>query len=78
LLGDADQAIERPARSGSTTISIRRRPPWWKPSRSNLKPKINSFARLREYQPWITNPVYWALREKTVNVGLRRTGFSEK
>ena len=43
-----------------------------------LKPEINSFARLREYQPWITNPPYWALREKTVNVGLRRAGFSEE
>jgi len=43
-----------------------------------LKPEINSFARLREYQPWITNPPYWALREKTVNVGLRRAGFPEE
>jgi tetratricopeptide (TPR) repeat protein len=44
----------------------------------SLKPEINSFARLREYQPWITNPPYWALREKTINVGLRRAGFSEE
>jgi adenylate cyclase len=43
-----------------------------------LKPEINSFARLREYQPWITNPPYWALREKTVNIGLRRAGFLEE
>jgi hypothetical protein len=28
--------------------------------------------------PWITNPPYWALREKTVNVGLRRAGFPDE
>ena len=43
-----------------------------------LKPEINSLARLREYQPWITNPPYWALREKTVNIGLRHAGFPEE
>ncbi|HEV8030231.1 MAG TPA: adenylate/guanylate cyclase domain-containing protein [Stellaceae bacterium] len=43
-----------------------------------LKPEINSLARLREYQPWMINPPYWALREKTVNVGLRRAGFPEE
>jgi adenylate cyclase len=43
-----------------------------------LKPEINSLARLREYQPWINNPPYWALREKTVNIGLRRAGFPEE
>jgi adenylate cyclase len=43
-----------------------------------LKPEINSLARLREYQPWITNPPYWALRERTVNIGLRRAGFPEE
>jgi hypothetical protein len=29
-------------------------------------------------QPWITNPEYRALREKTLNVGLRRAGFPEE
>jgi TolB-like protein/Tfp pilus assembly protein PilF len=43
-----------------------------------LKPEINSLARLREYQPWITNPPFWALREKTVNIGLRLAGFPEE
>ena len=43
-----------------------------------LKPEINSLARLREYQPWVANPPYWLLREKTVNVGLRRAGFPDE
>jgi adenylate cyclase len=43
-----------------------------------LKPEINSLARLREYQPWMTNPPYRALREKTVNLGLRRAGFPDE
>ena len=42
-----------------------------------LKPEINSLARLREYA-WMNNPAHWALREKTVNIGLRRAGFPEK
>ena len=41
------------------------------------KPEINSLARLREYA-WMNNPSYWALREKTVNVGLRRVGFPDE
>jgi len=32
----------------------------------------------RAATPWITYPPYWALREKTVNVGLRRAGFPEE
>ncbi len=43
-----------------------------------LKPEVGSMARWRAYQPWITNPQQWALREKTVNVGLRRAGFPDK
>ena len=42
-----------------------------------LKPEINSLARLREYA-WTNNPPHWALREKTVNIGLRRAGFPEQ
>ena len=42
-----------------------------------LKPEINSLARLREYA-WMNNPPHWALREKTVNIGLRRAGFPEE
>ena len=46
-----------------------------------LKPEINSFAAQRANAPnaaVITNPLHWALREKTLNVGLRRIGFPEE
>jgi tetratricopeptide (TPR) repeat protein len=43
-----------------------------------LKPGVNSLAALRADLPWITNPPLWALREKTVNVGLRRAGFPDE
>jgi adenylate cyclase len=43
-----------------------------------LKPEVNSLARWRGYQPWIAIPQYWALREKTLNLGLRRAGFPEE
>jgi TolB-like protein/Tfp pilus assembly protein PilF len=43
-----------------------------------LNPEVNSLATWRASAPWITNPPYWALREKTVNVGLRRAGFPEE
>ena len=43
-----------------------------------LKPDVNSLARLRAYRPWITNPPFWAFLERTINVGLRRIGFSEE
>jgi len=43
-----------------------------------LKPEINSVARWREYQPWITIPQYRALREQTLYGGLRRTGFPDE
>jgi tetratricopeptide (TPR) repeat protein len=42
-----------------------------------LKPEINSLARLREYA-WMNNPLYWALRKKTVELGLRRAGFPDE
>ena len=43
-----------------------------------LKPEVNSLAALRAHFPWITNPPLWALRETTVNVGLRRAGFLDE
>jgi adenylate cyclase len=43
-----------------------------------LEPKVNSLAALRAYYPWITSPPLWALREKTVNAGLRRAGFPDE
>jgi adenylate cyclase len=43
-----------------------------------LKPEVNSLARFGAQYPWITNPPYWALLEKTVNLGLRRAGFPDE
>ena len=43
-----------------------------------LKPEVNSLARWRADQPYIATPPYWALRETTLNVGLRRAGFPEE
>jgi adenylate cyclase len=43
-----------------------------------LNPEINSFAALRANSRWITNPPHWALREKTLNIGLRRIGYPEE
>ena len=43
-----------------------------------LKPEVNTLARYRASTPWITNPGHWALRDKTLNAGLRRAGFPEE
>jgi predicted negative regulator of RcsB-dependent stress response len=43
-----------------------------------LKPAIKSLARLRAENPWLSNSQYWALQEKTLNVGLRRAGFPDQ
>jgi len=43
-----------------------------------LKPAMNSLARRRDDVPWIANPLYWALQEKTLNIGLRRAGFPDE
>jgi adenylate cyclase len=45
---------------------------------SKLKPEVNSLAAWRACAPWIANPPYWALREKTLNVGLRGVGFPDE
>jgi adenylate cyclase len=42
-----------------------------------LRSEVSSLAQLRASVP-IGSPRYWALREKTVNVGLRRAGFPEE
>ena len=42
-----------------------------------LKPDANSLAALRPSYP-VGSPQYWALREKTVDVGLRRAGFPDE
>jgi hypothetical protein len=39
-----------------------------------LRPQFNSLARLRAYTTW-GNSRYRALREKTVDLGLRRAGL---
>ena len=43
-----------------------------------IKPEINSFAAQRANAPALANPPHWALREKTLNVGLRRIGFPDE
>jgi TolB-like protein/class 3 adenylate cyclase/Tfp pilus assembly protein PilF len=43
-----------------------------------IKPEVNSLARYRTATPWITNPRHWALRDRTLNLGLRRAGFPDE
>ena len=44
-----------------------------------LKPEWNSLARLRAtFSNWNASPQYAALREKTVDVGLRRAGMPDE
>jgi TolB-like protein/class 3 adenylate cyclase/cytochrome c-type biogenesis protein CcmH/NrfG len=43
-----------------------------------LKPEINSLARMRAYNAWITNPENWTLQEQTLNAGLRRAGLPDE
>jgi tetratricopeptide (TPR) repeat protein len=42
-----------------------------------LAPEVNSLAKWRAAQPWIADPRYWALFEKTGLIGLRRAGMPE-
>ena len=43
-----------------------------------LKPALRSVARMRAENPWLSNPQYWALQEKTLNLGLRWAGFPDQ
>jgi Flp pilus assembly protein TadD len=43
-----------------------------------LKPALRSVVRMRAENPWLSNPQYWALQEKTLNLGLRRAGFPDQ
>ena len=43
-----------------------------------LKPALRSVARMRAENPWLSNPQYWALQEKTLNLGLRQVGFPDQ
>ena len=42
-----------------------------------LKPEVNSLSRWKVAQPWIENPAFVALRDKTLDVGLRRAGMPD-
>jgi Flp pilus assembly protein TadD len=42
-----------------------------------LRPEFNSLARWRAYMTW-GSPEYWALRERTTHVGLRRAGMPDE
>ena len=41
-----------------------------------IRPDLNSLARLRAYMTW-GSPRYWVLREKTIDLGLRRAGMPD-
>jgi TolB-like protein/Tfp pilus assembly protein PilF len=43
-----------------------------------LQPEINSLARWRASRPYLNNPQYRALLEKTFKLGLRRAGFPDE
>jgi adenylate cyclase len=43
-----------------------------------IKPELISLAQIRIHYPWITNPRHLALREQTVDVGLRKAGMPEE
>jgi tetratricopeptide (TPR) repeat protein len=43
-----------------------------------IRPDVNTLARYRAATPWITNPRHWALRDRTLNLGLRRVGFPDE
>ena len=42
-----------------------------------LKPQANSLAGWTALQPWIGNPGFMALRNKTLDAGLRRAGMPD-
>jgi adenylate cyclase len=43
-----------------------------------LKPEFNTLKRIVAGAPDLTNPKYWALREKTINIGLRNAGLPDE
>ena len=45
---------------------------------TKLKPELGSLLRWGADQPWITNPEYRALCEKTLNLGLRHAGMTSE
>jgi adenylate cyclase len=43
-----------------------------------LKPEYNTLKRYAAGVPWVSNPKGWALRERTLNAGLRKAGLPEE
>jgi hypothetical protein len=43
-----------------------------------VRPEWNSLARLAKLPNWNASPQYVALREKTIDVGLRRAGLPDE
>ena len=43
-----------------------------------LKPEYNTLKRIVAGVPDLTNPKVWALREKTINIGLRNAGLPDE
>ncbi|HME24188.1 MAG TPA: hypothetical protein VKI44_23125 [Acetobacteraceae bacterium] len=43
-----------------------------------LKPAVNSLAQWSVVQPWTGNAGFMTLREKTLDVGLRRAGMPNR
>ncbi len=43
-----------------------------------LKPAVNSLAQWSAIQPWIGNPAFAALRDGTLDPGLRRAGMPDR
>jgi adenylate cyclase len=94
LLGHTDEAIEllRKARAGNPrlhqihlflagALGLRGDIDEAKAALSEalkLRPKVRSLARYRATVASASDPQYWALREKTVNIGLRRAGFPDE
>jgi hypothetical protein len=38
---------------------------------------VKSLDRMRVENAWLSNSQYWALQEKTLNLGLRRAGLPD-
>jgi adenylate cyclase len=43
-----------------------------------LKPELTSLAQIRIHYPWSTNPRHLALRNQTIDIGLRKAGFPDE
>jgi TolB-like protein/Flp pilus assembly protein TadD len=92
LLGHVDQAIDLLRRARAANPRWWRIPHWLAGGLGlkgeldearaalaqsiKLRPEINSMAQVRLY--YFRSPQYWDLREKTVNLGLRKAGMPEE